>query len=144
MTPDDGAGVVLDTHVLVWLMAGDMRLPRDVRQRIDNASYGGGVNVSAISLWEVAMLVAKGRLRLKRDVGEWVELVAANPGLTVVPLAPEIAVASTRLPGELHRDPADRMIVATARMLGATLVTADRALLDYGAAGHLSALPVGH
>ncbi|NDL56762.1 type II toxin-antitoxin system VapC family toxin [Phytoactinopolyspora mesophila] len=129
--------VVLDTHVLVWLVAGESRLPRAVRQAIENASYGAGVNVSAISLWEIAMLVAKERLQLRRDVGEWIGLVAANPALTVVPLAPEIAVASTRLPGEIHRDPADRIIIATTRTLNSTLVTADGALLDYGAAGHV-------
>jgi PIN domain nuclease of toxin-antitoxin system len=133
-------GVVLDTHVLVWLMAGDARLPRDVRQAIENASYASGAHVCAISLWEIAMLVAKERLQLTRDVGEWVELVAARPGLTLVPLAPEIAVASTRLPGEIHRDPADRIIVATARTLDATLVTADSGLLEYGAAGHVATL----
>lgn len=136
------AGVVLDTHVLVWLMAGDERLSREVRQAIENASYAAGANVSAISLWEIAMLVTKERLKLKRDVGEWVELVVSNPGLTLVPLAPEIAVASTRLPGEIHRDPADRIIVATARTLNATLVTADQALLGYAEAGHVSALAV--
>lgn len=123
-------------------MAGDSRLSAEVRQAIENASYAAGVNISAISLWEIAMLVTKERLKLKRDVGEWVELVVANPGLTLVPLAPEIAVASTRLPGEIHRDPADRIIVATARTLDATLVTADQALLDYAAAGHLSAVEV--
>ncbi|WP_166354984.1 type II toxin-antitoxin system VapC family toxin [Phytoactinopolyspora limicola] len=137
MTLDDGPGVVLDTHVLVWMLAGDTRLPRTVRQTIENASYGAGVQVSAISLWEIAMLVAKGRLQVTRDIREWVDLVVANPALTVVPLAPEIAVASTRLPGEIHRDPADRIIVATARTLDSTLVTADGALLDYGAAGHV-------
>ncbi|WP_205856488.1 type II toxin-antitoxin system VapC family toxin [Phytoactinopolyspora endophytica] len=140
MTSTASAGVVLDTHVLVWLMAGDGRLSPELRQAIENASYEAGANVSAISLWEIAMLVAKERLQLTRDVGEWVDLVAANPGLTVVPLAPEVAVASTRLPGEIHRDPADRIIVATARTLNATLVTADQALLDYGAAGHLAVL----
>ena len=137
-TPDPG--VVLDTHVLIWLLAGDERISPALRQTVDNASYANGAHVSAISLWEVSMLEAKDRLILYRDVGTWVETVATHPGLTIVPLAPEIAVASTRLPGELPGDPADRMIVATARVLGATLITADRALLDYGAQGHLRVL----
>lgn len=142
MTPEAGGPdhVVLDTHVLIWMMAGDARLSPAIRQAVENAAYGDGANVCAISLWEVAMLAAKGRLTLYRDVGVWVEMVASHPGLTVVPLAPEVAVASTRLPGELPRDPADRMIVATARVLGATLVTADRALLDYCAEGHVAVL----
>lgn len=132
--------VVLDTHVLVWMLAGDERLSREVRQVITNASYEYGAELSAISLWEVSMLAAKGRLQLYRDIGTWVELVATHPALHIVPLAPEISVASTRLPGELPRDPADRMIVATTRILNATLVTADRALLDYGAQGHVRVL----
>lgn len=138
---DPDGHVVLDTHVLIWLMAGDDRLSPRVRQAIENAAYGDGANVCAISLWEVSMLVAKGRLTLYRDVGAWVDDVAGHPGLSVVPLAPEVAVASTRLPGELHRDPADRMIVATARVLGAVLITADQALLDYGSHGHVRVLP---
>ncbi len=75
--------------------------------------------------------------------GHVVHDVASHPGISVVPLAPEVAVASTRLPGELHRDPADRMIVATARVLGAVLITADQALLDYGSHGHVRVLPAG-
>lgn len=142
MTSTHDPGVVLDTHVLVWLLAGDERIRPVVRQAVENASFAGGVHVCAISLWEVAMLVAKERLTLLRDVGDWIDDVVAHPGLTVVPLAPEIAVASTRLPGEIHRDPADRIIVATARTLGARLVTADRALLEYGSAGHVATLAV--
>lgn len=142
MTSTSDPGVVLDTHVLVWLVAGDERLSPRVRQAIENASYEGGAHVCAISLWEIAMLVAKGRLTLAHDVGQWIDRVVTNPGLTIVPLAPEIAVGSTRLPGELDRDPADRLIVATARTLGARLVTADRALLAYGAEGHVATLAV--
>ena len=140
MTPADVTRVVLDTHVLVWLVAGESRLCATARQAIDNASFADGAHVSAISLWEIAMLVAKDRLRLRRDVGEWIDHVVAHPGIIVVPLAPEIAVASTRLPGEPNRDPADRIIVATARALGAALVTADDSLLAYGNAGHVTTL----
>ena len=86
------------------------------------------------------MLGAKDRLRLRRDVGEWIDMVVAQPAVTVAPLAPEIAVASTRLPGELNGDPADRIIVATARTLDAALVTADSDLLGYSAAGYVTTL----
>ena len=89
------------------------------------------------------MLVAKGRLELDRDVLDWLEAAARLPGLGVTPLSTAIAVGSTRLPGELHGDPADRLIVATARHLGAALVTADRALLGYAASGHLEAQAAG-
>lgn len=83
------------------------------------------------------MLVSKGRLTLDRDVGEWVAAALALPGIRLAPLSPEIAVASTRLPGPIHADPADRILVATARHVDAVLVTEDQRLLDYGAAGHL-------
>ncbi len=83
------------------------------------------------------MLVSKGRLTLNRDVGEWIGSAIALPGIRLAPLSPEIAVASTRLPGEINNDPADRIIVATARHLGVPLVTADENLLSYGDQGHL-------
>lgn len=140
MRSTDDPGVVLDTHVLLWLLEGNERLGRPVRQAIDNASFEGGAHVSAMSLWEVAMLVAKERVRLSLDIEAWMDQLVRNPGLAITPLAPEIAIASTRLPGEIHRDPSDRIIVATARTLGARLVTADRALLRYGDAGHVRVL----
>lgn len=134
--------LLLDTHVLVWLAEGDARLPVPVQRAIEQAADEGQVWVSAITPWEIGMLVAKGRLVLARDVQAWVDEVLALPGLRLAPLLPAIAVASTRLPGEMQGDPADRLIVATARHLGAALVTADRVLLLYAAAGHLQALPV--
>lgn len=89
------------------------------------------------------MLVAKGRLVLDRDVGEWVEAALSLPGIRLEPISAEVAVASTRLPGTIHSDPADRVIAATARHLGSTLITADQLLLDYGKAGHLKTLKAG-
>lgn len=136
------AELLLDTHVLVWLMTGEARIGSALRRSIDQAATSRRVWVSAITPWEIAMLVAKQRLRLDRDVMAWVDEALARPGLRLAALEPSITVASTRLPGELHADPADRLIVATARHLGATLVTADVALLAYAEAGHLSALAV--
>jgi PIN domain nuclease of toxin-antitoxin system len=86
------------------------------------------------------MLEAKGRILFDEDCGEWVRCALAAPGLSLFPLTPEIAIASTRLPGSLHGDPADRLIVATARCCGATLITADGAILAYGKAGHVRIL----
>lgn len=132
--------VLLDTHVLVWLVSGDTRLAPAARRLIDQAAAGAQVWVSAITPWEIGMLVAKGSLTLARDVAQWVQEVLALPGVRLAPLQPEIAVAATRLPGDLHGDPADRMLAATARHLGAVLVTADEKLLAYSAAGHLAAV----
>lgn len=137
------SAVLLDTHVLVWLMSGSPRLGAMARRTIQQAAMEQGVHVSAITLWEIAMLVSKGRLVLDRDVGEWVQAALALPGIMLEPLPPEIAVASTRLPGEFHADPADRIIAATARHLGALLVSDDKLLAGYSAAGHLTLQKAG-
>ncbi len=135
--------VLLDTHAWVWLLNGSERLGPKARKAIQRSLADEAVLVSAISPWEVAMLVAKGRLILDRDVGEWVLAAVSFRGIRLEPISPEVAVASTRLPGALHADPADRMIAATARHLGSTLVTADQLLLDYGKNGHLKTIAAG-
>lgn len=133
--------VVLDTHVLVWLLNGDERLGERARFEIATAAATNSVHVSAITPWEIAMLISKGRLTLHKDVGEWLAEAFGLPGIKLEPLAVEISVASTRLPGFMHADPADRIIVATARHLDAALVTADGLLLEYGRSGHVTTLP---
>jgi PIN domain nuclease of toxin-antitoxin system len=135
--------VLLDTHVWVWLLNGSERLGPKARKAIQRSLADEAVLVSAISPWEVAMLVSKGRLVLDRDVGEWVQVALSLPGFRLEPVSPEVAVASTRLPGKIHSDPADRLIAATTRHLGSTLITADQLLLDYGKAGHIKTLKAG-
>lgn len=137
------SAVVLDTHALVWLVVGDSRLRLAARTSIEVAAQEQQLWVSAITPWEIGMLVAKGRLVLDRDVMDWLQSALALPGIRLAPVAPAVALASTRLPGELHGDPADRLILATARQLGATLVTADAALLAYGRLGHVNVLSAG-
>ena len=136
--------VLLDTHTLVWLMQGDERLGLAARAAIARSSASeAGVLIAAISVWEIGMLVAKGRLTLNRDVGEWVDSALALAGLRLAPLEPGIAISATRLPADIHGDPADRLIVATARHHGATVVTDDRLILDYATAGHVRAMRAG-
>lgn len=113
--------------------------PRVVN-RIREASARGELTVSAISVWEVALLSAKQRIRLSQEVDEWVRTSLAAPGTRLVELSPEILVESTRLPGSVHGDPADRMLIATARRTGAALVTRDAAILAYARDGHLAVL----
>jgi PIN domain nuclease of toxin-antitoxin system len=129
--------LLLDTHVLLWLLNGEARLSPAARSRIDGAAQQRQLWVSAITPWEIGMLVAKSRLVLDRDVGDWIDAALALPGLQLAPLEPGVAVASTRLPQHFHGDPADRIIVAIARHLGAALVTADAVLLAYGRQGHI-------
>ena len=135
--------VLLDTHVLVWLLNGDQKLNQKALKAINRSMAEEAVLLSAISPWEISMLTSKGRLTLDRDVGEWVQAAVSVPGLRLEAISPEIAVASTRLPGKIHSDPADRLIAATARHLGAVLITDDQLLLDYGADGHLRVLKAG-
>ncbi len=135
--------LLLDTHVVVWLLSGNERLGVKARTAIQDAANADTLYLSAISAWEIAVLVSKGRLVLEQDVGEWIQAALALPGLRLAALSPEIAVASTRLPGNIHPDLADRIIAATARHLGAVLVTADSLLLDYSAEGHLKVMPAG-
>jgi PIN domain nuclease of toxin-antitoxin system len=132
--------LLLATHILLWFAAGDPRAGPATRGAISQAAAAGELHLAAISTWEVAMLVAKGRLALTQDVGDWLGQALHHLGMQLQPLSVEIAVASTRLPGELHGDPADRLIAATARVLDATLVTVDEKLLAYAAAGHLKVL----
>ena len=117
--------IVLDTHAWIWWAASPARLSVRARAAIDAA---GVVGVSAISVWELAMLVAKKRLELDRDVLAWARQALALPRVALLPLSPEIAVASSGLPAEFPGDPADRIIVSTAREDGAAVVSKDARL----------------
>ncbi len=132
--------LLLDTHVLVWLVLGERMLRTQAREAIHEASRQDRILVSAITAWEIGVLASKKRIDLHRDAMEWVRGVLSFAGVSLVPLEPEIAVASTCLPWEMHADPADRILVATARHLGATLVTADRALLEFARQGHFKGM----
>jgi PIN domain nuclease of toxin-antitoxin system len=133
--------LLLDTHVWIWVMQGNAReMDGTAVRMIEEASARGSVLVSAISAWEVAMLDAKGRVRFGMDVEEWVRRGLNAPGVHLAELTPEVAVHSARLPGEVHGDPADRILIATARRTGATLVTRDAKIVDYGRRGLVSVL----
>ena len=122
--------IVLDTHIWVWWVHGDERLTRTQAEVIE-ANETDVIGVSAISCWEIAQLVEYGRPELPCPLEEWFENALSYPGIRLFELTPEIAIESTQLPGEFHRDPADQMIVATARVYGCPLVTSDGRLLEY-------------
>ena len=122
--------VILDTHVWVWWVHGDARLTAAQADAILE-SASSGVGVSAISCWEVAKLVERQKLKLPHPVGLWLREALGYPGVRLLELTPEVAVASTLLPGDFHRDPADQIIVASARLHGCRLVTSDQKILDY-------------
>jgi len=122
--------IVLDTHVWVWWVHGDERLTGTQVETI-KANEMDIIGVSAISCWEIAKLVEHGRLELPYALVEWFEQALSYPGIRLLELTPEIAIESTQLPGEFHRDPADQIIVATARVHGCPLVTSDSKILKY-------------
>ena len=132
--------ILLDTHVLIWAVNADPRLGDKASETIEETARDDGVLVSAITPWEVALLAEKGRLQLGREIEIWLAAALALPGLRVAPIEPELAVDSVRLPGNFHADPADRLIIATARYLRIPLVTADRAILEYAGDGHVQTL----
>jgi PIN domain nuclease of toxin-antitoxin system len=122
--------IVLDTHIGVWWVHGGERLTRSQTQIIQ-AHEVNTIGVSAISVWEVAKLVECGRLELPCPLREWFDAALGYPGIRLIDLTPAIAIASTQLPGEFHRDPADQIIVATARLHNCPLVSSDRRILKY-------------
>ena len=125
--------IVLDTHVLLWWLNRDPSVSSRARAAIrkEQEDDNGLILVSAISAWEVAMLVEKERLSLTMDVENWLSVAAETDRLRFHPLDNELLVQSTRLPGEFHSDPADRMIVALARHLNVPLVTSDKKIRAY-------------
>jgi PIN domain nuclease of toxin-antitoxin system len=124
--------IVLDTHVLLWWAAGQReRLTPRALQAIDDEAAGGQVLVSAISAWEIAMLVHRGRLTLAMGIADWLATVERIDPVRFVPVDNGLAVRSVALPGEFHKDPADRLIVATAHRYAVPLVTADEKIHAY-------------
>ena len=121
-------------------MDDDTRLGPESRRTVLDAWRDDEVGVSAITPWEIALLVEKGRLRLVREVSGWLDAALAAPGVRLLPIEPGVALDSVRLPGAFHADPADRLIVATARRWSAPLITADAAIIAYGKAGHVGVM----
>jgi len=125
--------IVVDTHVIVWWADGAFdKLSKPAKKYLDRSEKtDGGILVSAISAWEIAILVAKGRLILAMEVDDWLNHVETLPGVRILPIDRHTAVQSTGLPETFHQDPADRIIVATARRLNLPLVTADKRIRTY-------------
>jgi PIN domain nuclease of toxin-antitoxin system len=123
---------LLDTHVLLWWFASDARLSPAQRRVIRQASAESPLWVSDISIWEIATLVGLGRIELSLPLRTWLERATAPPLVSRIGISPAVAAELAALPAGLHRDPADRILIASARVLGATLLTQDRRLLDAG------------
>ena len=132
--------LVLDTHMWIWIVEGNHTIDASVRQTIREALKKSRVLIPAICVWEVGMLVKKNRIQLKEPLVIWVRSALERSGFALAPLSEAIAVESTVLPGNFHSDPADCMIVATARLEKALLLTRDSRIVEYGQAGHVNVM----
>jgi PIN domain nuclease of toxin-antitoxin system len=120
----------MDTHVWWWAVSEPARLSRKARQLIRKTPPEQRA-IASISIWEFAMMVVRGRIMLTITPDEWLEYAINRTGLTVLYLSPKIALESCSLPGNFHKDPADRIIVATARVSQSQLITTDEKIIDY-------------
>ena len=131
---------LLDTCAVIWLAQGDPWREPAASELPENRERGAQLFVSPITAWEVAMLVAKGRMALALNPDLWFERFCDLPGVTLAAMPPSVLVASTTLPGQTPGDPADRILIATARAFGYVLVTRDETILEYGVHGHVQVL----
>lgn len=140
--PDRPDGIlILDTHVWLWAIEGaTSNLSDTAIAEIEAASRRGEILISAISVWEIAMLEAKGRITLTRPLQEWSREALRAPGIRLLDLTPEIAIESTRLPGPVHGDPADRILMASVRAMSGRLATCDQGIISYAEEGHIRVL----
>jgi PIN domain nuclease of toxin-antitoxin system len=123
--------VVIDTHIWLWWLHDPSRLSPPAGAIIASEEKQGIIIISAISVWEIAVKLQLGKLTLPMDIHAWYEKAASYPGIRIEPVTPRDGIESTLLPGDFHKDPADRIIVALARRHGVPLVTRDQAIIDY-------------
>ena len=137
------SALLLDTHIWLWYADGNTeRLRPTSVKKLDDARVSEGLVVSAISIWEVGILSAKGRIQLSVPLRDWVDNALSAPGIRFAPLDAAAAAESTLLPGELHGDPADRILIATARTQNLPLATRDDDILKYGKLGFVRTVAV--
>jgi PIN domain nuclease of toxin-antitoxin system len=123
--------IVIDTHTLLWWVSGDKQLSKVAAKAIKEALTKSEVIISSMTIWEISMLIEKNRISLSMDIESWTKEVTEIKGVRFIPVDNEIGIKSTKLPGEFHKDPADRIIVATARKLAVPLVTVDEKIIQY-------------
>lgn len=122
--------LLLDTHTWIWAHSATKMLSGNVKRLIKKTQPDHRA-IASISIWEFAMMVTKGRINVKIDPKRWLNDAIGNSGLRIIELTPEIALESCTLPGDFHKDPADRIIVATARIHNFMLLTKDGKILEY-------------
>jgi PIN domain nuclease of toxin-antitoxin system len=132
--------VLLDTCAMIFIATGRAMTP-GAWQEVRAASLAGGILVSPVSAWEVGLLSARRRVPFRPDPKTWFQRFMAYPGVRLTALSPDIAIESSYLPQPLHSDPADRLLIATARALQIPIITRDSLILSYARAGFVAAIP---
>ncbi|MGB7128517.1 MAG: type II toxin-antitoxin system VapC family toxin [Candidatus Rhabdochlamydia sp.] len=132
--------ILLDTHVFIWIMNDSPLLTKEFKKSFESIFKAQGALLSPMSIWEIGMLVDKKRIEIDMDVLDWINKALDSPGVFVCPISPRIAIQSTRLPGEVHLNPVDRLLIATAYEENAVLVTCNKKILDYGKGKFISVL----
>lgn len=130
--PSFAGPLLIDTHVWIWYLDGlSERMSAEALDLLRRSVRGEGLTVSDISIWEVGMKAAKGRLALLPSVDAWIERAFRRPGFAFMALDRDILLGSTQLPGEVHGDPADRILIASAILSGSPLASVDPLIIDY-------------
>ena len=122
--------ILLDTHVLVWMVSDSSRLSRAAARELRKGEQNGELAIASITLWELALLYQGGRLRTSGSIESAIRTILERSRVEVIEVTPEIAALTTTFPESYPKDPADRLIGATARALGLTLITQDQRILD--------------
>ena len=123
--------IIIDTHIWLWLLHDPTQLSNAAQEQIEIEEPQNGILVSAISVWEIAVKSSLGKLALPLQIDDWYALAKTHSGIVIEPLNPADAISSTQLPGDFHKDPADRIIVAMARRYNVPLITCDNNILKY-------------
>ncbi|BAW97887.1 hypothetical protein NIES970_28500 (plasmid) [[Synechococcus] sp. NIES-970] len=123
--------ILLDTHTWLWLLHDPDQLSTPAQSIITEAENSNSILISSISVWEIATKQNLNKLQLPLPINQWFELAQQQPGTTIEPLMPLDAIHSANLPGEFHKDPADRILVAIARRYDVPLITCDQKILNY-------------
>ncbi|MDJ0590751.1 MAG: type II toxin-antitoxin system VapC family toxin [Pleurocapsa sp. MO_226.B13] len=123
--------ILLDTHTWLWLLHDPTQLSEPARTIIAEAENNNSILISSISVWEIAVKHSLKKLQLPLPINEWFELAQQQSGTTIEPLSPLDAIHSTNLPGEFHKDPADRILVAIARRYEIPIISRDNKILNY-------------
>ncbi|WP_341794263.1 type II toxin-antitoxin system VapC family toxin [Rickettsia endosymbiont of Rhinocyllus conicus] len=134
--------LVLDTHVLLWSLLQPKELSDDIKHKINLAQENSQLFLSSISLWEIAMLSFKKRINIYEPIKDFLNSITDINGLAIKDISSEIAAESISLMDDFHDDPADRIIVATAKCLGATLLTRDQKILTWAKLGHIKSISI--